>query len=257
VSFDARRRAHERDAEADDPHAEARLLLERVRAGELDRQRVLLLAFAGHPGLRPLLVEELAEWVTFQEADAALDLLLDQPVDVPALGSWVLGLALFDRECALRAMTSAYPAVGAWVAALQPPQVDPEDPYPEYYLYEFETERETATQLINAAQLAVMSWRATGATPVLRAELARASEQAGYLLRRPLPPGFACVFEAPAECAGWSRQDLAVGDDRRRRRLQLEGWAHLLQALGLELATVYRTAQASVLEHLRARPLSD
>lgn len=247
MSFDARRRAHERDAEADDPHAEARLLLKQVRAGELERQRVLLLAFAGHPGLRPLLVEELAEWVTFQEADAALDLLLGQPVDVPALGSWLLGLTLFDRECALRAMTSAYPTVAAQVASLEP---DPSVTY-DYYAQEFEYEVESAGQVLNAAMLAFMNWTASGATPLLLSELRRGAALSRWF-GDAVPRGFGELFEAPAECMSWDERDLAPGENRRRKRLYLEGWAHLLQALGLELANVHRTAEATVLKHLRA-----
>lgn len=243
--MDARRRAHEREADARDPHAAARLLLEQVRAGELRREQLLLLAFAGHPGLQPLLAEDLAEWCAFHDLDGALDLILGAEPDALSLASWIYGLALFDLPSAARAVFSGLPAVAEAVAALEP---DPRYADEGYYMAEFHYERDTALQLVNATLLAVMNWEATRATPLLRGELRR-SEQIAMYLGSTVPDGFSSLFEVPEALLGWTHTE--DPDLLRRRRQALEGVTTLLAELGLAPPVAYRSAQRAVLAALR------
>ena len=244
--MDARRRARERRAEADDPHAEAQLLVDRVRAGEVERNQVLLLAYAGHPGLAAQLIEELAEWTAFNEVDAALDPLLGEPATASSLACWLHGYALLEPASAVRAMATAFPLVAARVRALE---ADPEVQHP-YYAEEFEYEVESAGQALNAALIAFMNWTATGATPLLCAELRRSAGQTSWY-GDAVPRGFSGLFEAPADCAEWTPLALEAGENRRRRRLQLEGWTSLLEAAGVDLPQALAAAQGAVQAHVR------
>ena len=243
--MDARRRAHEREADARDPHATARLLLEQVRAGELRREQLLLLAFAGHPGLQPLLAEDLAEWCAFHDLDGALDLILGAEPDALSLASWIYGLALFDLPSAARAVFSGLPAVAEAVAARAPNPAFAGDPY---YVEDFQYERDTALQLVNATLLAVMNWEATRATPLLRGELRRAVGNTPSLTSV-VPRGFPSLFEVPEALLGWAHTE--DPDLLRRRRQALEGVTTLLAELGLAPPVAYRSAQRAVLAALR------
>ncbi len=91
---DKRAREDERRAAQGDVEAEARQLLDRLRTGTLDRERLKLAAYLGDPA-----------------AECAIG-----AVDVPSeLGAWVEGLGAWNDMFALRAaLVTAVPAVADW-----------------------------------------------------------------------------------------------------------------------------------------------